>query len=170
MKTNSKKRVKRYSNSLKKAPIIEPHSYYSSDVHKNLKEINSLDVRYNGVTYKTVLNQLQDRIQELNEIKNTVRGCEDLLTGVLDVYGYKTPNTNLNALIGDISKLNIIIPNVEYIGYKIDNTYVVGYGYDLICVKSNNQPDDFDKGYWRFDGNAWSLDEDKYKAMWNAVR
>ena len=169
MKSNSKKRVKRYTNSLRKAPNIEPHCYYVSDNHKNLKEVDSLNVRHNGVTFETVVKELDKKHKELEIIKHTVQACESVLTGVLLNYGYNTPNTDLNALIGDISQLNIIKPNTKYIGYKVENGYVVGYGYDIICVKDGNQPDDFDKGYWQFDGKAWLLDEDKFKQLWSRI-
>lgn len=170
MKSISKKRTKKHSNSLRKAPNIEPHSYYLSDKNKRLKEVDSLDVRHNGVTFKTILDELHKKQGELQDLKDYVWNAESLLTALLLAYGYNTPNSELKPLIEDMSQLNIIIPNVEYIGYKLEQGYVVGYGYDVICVKGENQPDDFDKGYWKFDGKSWSLDEDKYKAMWNVVR
>jgi|LGOV01.1.fsa_nt_gb hypothetical protein len=173
MKSNGRKRIKKYSNSLRRAPNIEPHCYYSSDNHKNLKEVSSLDVRHNGVTFGTIVRELETKYTELTEIRNTVQDCEGLMTGLLLAYGYNTPNSELKSLIEDISQLNIIVPNIEYIGYKLVNGYVVGYGYDVICIKSANQPDDFDKGYFKVEVQNgilhWILDEDKYKALWNAV-
>ena len=164
----NRKRVNKYSSRLRKSPKIEPHSYYKSDVHCNIKPIDALHVKVDGVTYETTIKTLQETIQDKEGVKNTIKGGLHNLTALLNEFGYNTSNIELNALIDDINNLNIIHPQKVYTGYEIKDGYVIGKGYDIIC-ELGEEPDDFDKGYWKFDGIEWVLDSVRYQQIWGGV-
>lgn len=168
MKSDSKKRIRKRESQLRTAPKIEPNSYYISDVHRNLKPIDVLSVKHKGLTLKTLLEQKFDLDRHHRELKEYVLQCEVALTGILIANGYQTPNVDLDLLVEDVTKLNIIKPGIEYVGYQFnDSGYVIGYGYDVILEKKE-EPDDFNKGYWKVDDKGvWTLDSERMSALWN---
>ena len=165
MKKNKERRVRKYSSGLKSAPTIEPNEYYKSDRDKRLHYVQPEEVKIDGVTFGYTKDLLFDKMRELTDAKDEIKGVSQTLTSILIEYGYNTSNIDLNALVQDIYKLNIIHPDKEYVGYKIVDEYVVGYGYDLIQVKGE-EPEDFDKGYWTIIDGEWKLDNVKYQQIW----
>ena len=160
-----KKNRRVFNQGLRNVPKIEPHCYYASDKNAHLKKVDASDVKLDGITYHTTKEQLEDFKGRYLELQSIINEANSTLTGILLRYGYNTPNIELNALTEDILKLNIIEPNVEYIGYKLVDGYVVGYGYDLIMIKGE-QPDDFDKGYWKLVNGEWTLDNERFNQIW----
>lgn len=168
MKTKDrKKRIQRYGKSLDLAPIIEQYSYYVSDKHKRLKQVQPLEVKYQGVALKHTVDENTKLKGALEQVKTYVNDVSSTLTSILIDYGCNTSQIDLKPLVDDILTLNIIHPDKEYIGFDIKDGYIVGLGYDVIIEKIE-LPDDVFNGYWTYNDKL-VLDEVKFKELWNVV-
>lgn len=161
-------RIRKYSSVLRNTPRIEEHSYYVSDKNKRIKLVSPLDVKYDGITYKERLKQLDDYINKNELLNSNVKACEERLLSILIDYGYNTPNIELNALIEDILKLNLIHPDKKYIGFKIKNEYIVGLGYDVI-LEDRELPEDIYNGYYQYLDGKIKVDSEKYHLYWGSL-
>ena len=166
MKKERKARRKRFNQALKHVTPIEPYAYYYSDKHKRLKEVQPEEVKLNGVTYEKTNELYNVALNDIEQFKINYKGVSSLLTAFLIDNGYNTPNIELNALVDDLKHLLVIKPDVEYTGYKLDGKFIVGRGYDLIRQVDENEPEDYDGGYWYIDNDEWKIDSERYHQVW----
>jgi len=162
---NGRKRTRKYTAGLKSAPMILENSYYKSDKHKRLKEVEALNVKVDGVKFKNYLDQLDDYRDKYHTLDDYVKACNESLQRLLIDYGYNTPNYELNALVVDIESLNIIHPDRVYTGFTIVDGYIVGLGFDLIVELKEPLPEDVYNGYWYYTDKL-QIDTVKYQQIW----
>lgn len=168
------KKAKRYSvqfsRALKSVPKLEPKELAVQEANGKLKKIAPEDVRVNGTTYKTYIDIHNQTVQELNEVKHTVKDVYDSLASIFIDKGYEYTSEDLKSLSAEISLvLQIIDKNKKYIGITKD---VAGYvtGVHLlsdIVEHGIDVPDDYNKGYWKFENGRFTLDQEKYRQYWS---
>jgi hypothetical protein len=170
LKKSTKKRVYRFTSQMRGTPKIQPNEYYHTDRNKKLKPISPLDVKSEGVKYSTVIDLFDKEKHITDSLRNTIKGGIFNLTSIFNDYEYETSSVELNDLIQEIPNLNIIHPKKEYTGYALNEQgYVCGRGYDIIREVDDNEPEDFDKGYWNLIDDEWIMDEDKFKQLWSVI-
>ena len=163
---NTKKRSKKYSTTLKRHNTVDISNdgLYFINSKGGFSKREPLDVKVDGITVKTYLglyNDLQGVHKDTIDFINTQNKA---LQEFLISKGYNTPNVDLNALIGDLSRLLVIIPNKEYdLLQKDSNGYIIGKEQinGSIIDRPNEYPNDLLFGYYKYENGKLKVDEVK---------
>lgn len=165
---NTKNYTKKYAKALKGVPILD-YKELCVKTKNGLKKIDPLDVTFEGSSFRLILDLYGDEKNRHKDLKHSVGQASSTLISLLKDYGCDTSSIEINALIGDLNNVLMIHPNKDYIGYQLNDAgYVIGYGYDVLMVKGE-QPEDFDKGYWKLVNREFILDEVLYEQMWRSL-
>lgn len=159
------KRSKKYSSSLKRYntdDVVEGKLYYKNNKGGfSIKE--PVDVKVDGIKVKTYLGLYSDLQQKVKDIQIYLNTQNQALTAFLLEKGYITPNVDLDALIGDLNKLQVIVPNEQYDllqvnkdGYIISKEEING-----TIIKRQVYPTDLLHGYTKTVNGKLVVDEVK---------
>ena len=168
----NKKRVdysKKYGSSLKHSPDTEQGDLLIQGKNNALKKISPLEVKYNGSTYKLILDLYHDLQDDMSLFKLNTNNSLDYLASTLKDNGYNTSNIELNALIEDIYKLDIIRPTKEYTHVTFKDGYVNGVEDYGVLIPKGDIPEDYANGYWTIVDKKWVLDKEKYEQYWGQL-
>ena len=160
------KRSKKYSSSLKRYntdDVVEGKLYYKNNKGGfSVKE--PLDVKVDGIKVKTYLGLYSDLQQKDKNTQIYLNTQNQALTEFLLSKGLITPNVDLNALIEDLSKLLVIVPNKEYDLLQVNNDGYITSKEQIngeIVERPINYPVDLLSGYYKCENGKLVVDEFK---------
>jgi hypothetical protein len=125
---NAKKRSKKYSTTIKRynTDKVEQGDLYYLNNKGGFSKKDRMNVKVNGIAVKTYLSLYEDLQQVKRDADLYLNTQNQALTEFLISKGLITPNVDLNALIGDLSKLLVVVPSKSYdLLQKDSNGYIV---------------------------------------------
>ena len=160
------KRTKKFSTTIKKynTDKIEKNNLYYLNTKGGFSKLDELDVKVNGIKFKTYLDLYSD-LQETKRKDDLYLNTQNkALTAFLISKGLITPNIDLDALIGDLEELLVIVPKEEYDllqvdanGYITSQTSINGH----IIDRPLSYPSDLLYGYYKLVDGKLVVDEEK---------
>lgn len=150
----AKKRSEKYGRTLKRynTDKVEKNGLYYINSNGGFSLKSPLDVKVDGIKVKTYLGLYSDLQVKVENDKTYLNTQNQALTTFLLERGYITPNVDLNALIGDLDKLLVIIPNKEYdLLQKDGNGFIISKDEinGSIITRPSEYPIDLLHGYTR---------------------
>jgi hypothetical protein len=142
---------------------IKPNGVYKTDKDNIFGELNPLNVKYEGVTFGLTKELYNDLQIDHRDLKNYLKGCNELLTSFLIKKGYNTPNVKQVALIADLEHLLVIQDEIDNELLTFDSLgYITNcFGLKGEVILKQDKPSDFDKGWYKYIDGEYVVDEQR---------